>query len=54
MRSRMNMWVGALAALFLGIPLVEKASASSGDAGAITDSALSLVKAIVDASMQAS
>lgn len=55
MRSRLNVWVGALAALFLGIPLAGKAAAgSSDDAADIVDSALSLTMAIVDASMQAS
>jgi hypothetical protein len=54
-RSRLNIWIAALAALFLGIPLAEKAAASSSsDGGAIAETAIGLAEAIVDAAMQAS
>ena len=49
MQSKLKVWVGAAAALFLGIPLSEKAFADSsfGGTGDIVQSALALAEAIV-------
>lgn len=56
MRSKLKVWVGATAALFLGIPLTEKAFAGSsfGSVGDIVQSALALAAAIVDVATEGS
>ena len=51
MSSRMKMFIGALAAVLVGMPLAEKASAEAED---IVFSAIDLAAVITDAAVSAS